>query len=97
MQCADSCLGDTMQCADSCLGVTSCSVQIFPKILEEFFSNTSVHFTHTACCLMPEYVNICTLCCGTAMPDIFDNLAGAILCCSLLQISVREILFTDII
>jgi hypothetical protein len=80
-----------------CLGVTPSSVQTFPNILEEYIYEPSVHFTQTACCLMPEYVNICTLCCGTAMSDIFDSLAGAILSCISIQISVQEILFSDII
>jgi len=80
-----------------CLGVTPCNVETVPDISEERFSETSVHFTHTAWCLMLEDVNICTLCCGTAMPDIFDNLAGGILSCTLheLQICVKETLFTD--
>jgi hypothetical protein len=54
-----------------CLSVTPRSVETVPNISEEHFSDTSVHFTHTAWCLMPEDVNVCTLCCGTAMPEIF--------------------------
>jgi hypothetical protein len=37
------------------LGVTPCSVETVPNILEELFSETLVHFTQTAWCLVPGY------------------------------------------
>jgi hypothetical protein len=53
-----------------CLGVTPYSVETVPNISEDCFSETSVYFTQTAWCVLPEDVNVCTYCCGTAMPHL---------------------------
>ena len=57
------------------MAVTPRSVQTVADISEAHFSETLVHLTQTAWCLMPEDVNVCTHCCGNGW------------CCSVLYLT----------
>ena len=55
-----------------CMGVTTCSVETVPTISEAHFTETSVHFTQIAWCLIPEdaaelprLISQCSWCCSS--------------------------------